>query len=285
MPANGTVAGVNGGTGRVIENGGGSFRIARVFTGQTGTETELWFRPVIAPSSSSATGNTIFSHSTGTNRIIFTNGPNLVIQSINGALDLIAILQIINRAPGHAHETHGWINRTSHADQIAPVNYNEFVSENILEGTDTYNGLTLNLENSQTQGDSIAIAIAIATSLIHLVQPVPGGVPLMEPPPLLPSAGNCVGASNLRSFALDYFPLMRRPKHWTSPVLFYTWCKKNGISTALSKSMKNADTSGNTMNALGDGPNFWVTAVMLAIAVGVEPSVKPLKPAAITAAS
>lgn len=53
---------------------------------------------------------------------------------------------------------------------------------------------------------------------------------------------------------------------------------------ALIMSMKNADTSGRIMNAIGAGPWAFVTAVMLAIAVGVAPRLMPLKPADITAA-
>ena len=40
-------------------------------------------------------------------------------------------------------------------------------------------------------------------------------------------------------------------------------------------SMKNAPTRGTTTNAFGDAPNLAVTAVMLAIAVGVAPRPNP----------
>lgn len=49
--------------------------------------------------------------------------------------------------------------------------------------------------------------------------------------------------------------------------------------------MKNAPTRGTTKNALGDAPNFFVIAVILAIAVGVAPNPNPAYPADITAAS
>ena len=49
----------------------------------------------------------------------------------------------------------------------------------------------------------------------------------------------------------------------------------NWIIKALAISIKKAPTSGTTMNAFGDAPNFLVTAVMLAIAVGVAPIASP----------
>lgn len=65
----------------------------------------------------------------------------------------------------------------------------------------------------------------------------------------------------------------------------HTRRRKNGINSAFSRSMKKADTSGRIRKARGEGPKRSVTAVIVAMAVGVEPRVKPLKPAAITAAS
>jgi hypothetical protein len=49
--------------------------------------------------------------------------------------------------------------------------------------------------------------------------------------------------------------------------------------------MKNAETSGRMIKAVGAAPNRFVTLVMLAIAVGVAPRLMPENPAAITAAS
>ena len=54
---------------------------------------------------------------------------------------------------------------------------------------------------------------------------------------------------------------------------------------ALDISIKKAPTNGMIMKAFGDAPNFFVTADMLAIAVGVAPRPRPAKPAEITAAS
>ena len=54
---------------------------------------------------------------------------------------------------------------------------------------------------------------------------------------------------------------------------------------ALARSMKKAETRGTMMKARWEGPKRWVTAAMLAIAVGVEPRVTPPNPAATTAAS
>ena len=51
------------------------------------------------------------------------------------------------------------------------------------------------------------------------------------------------------------------------------------------KDMDKAETSGRMMNAIGAPPCALVTDVMLAIAVGVAPSVTPTKPAVSTAAS
>ena len=56
------------------------------------------------------------------------------------------------------------------------------------------------------------------------------------------------------------------------------------MMNAFARSTKKADTSGRTIKAMGDGPYFWVTAVILAIAVGVAPSENPAKPADMTAA-
>lgn len=184
VPANGTVGAVNGGTGRAAENGNGSFRINRVFTGLTGTETELWFRAVIQPSSATALGNTIFSgpaqqlviasspangffinnETSGTKTPFIPNQPNLVI-----------LKQVINRTAGQGELTYGWINPSSMADLLAGVNYNTFSNANFVEGNQSYNNLFLNWENWRTQGDSIAIA----TSLNDLVQPVPGPLPVL----------------------------------------------------------------------------------------------------------
>jgi hypothetical protein len=61
--------------------------------------------------------------------------------------------------------------------------------------------------------------------------------------------------------------------------------RKKPMTKALAMSMKKADTSGRIMNAIGAAPCTLVTAVMLAIAVGVAPRLMPLKPAEITAAS
>ncbi len=56
------------------------------------------------------------------------------------------------------------------------------------------------------------------------------------------------------------------------------------IAAALAMSMKKAETSGRMMKACAQAPCSLVTAVMLAIAVGVAPRLTPVKPAAITAA-
>ena len=61
--------------------------------------------------------------------------------------------------------------------------------------------------------------------------------------------------------------------------------RKNGITSALVRSMKKAETNGTMMKARCEAPKRWVTAAMFAIAVGVEPRVTPPKPAATTAAS
>lgn len=49
-------------------------------------------------------------------------------------------------------------------------------------------------------------------------------------------------------------------------------------------STKKAPTKGRIMKAVGAGPSDLMTAVMLAIAVGVAPREKPAKPALSTAA-
>lgn len=131
VPANGTVAAVSGGTGRAVENGNVGFRSNRPFTGLNGTESELWFRAVIQPSSASAQGNTIFGgpalnlviastlangffinyETSGTKTPFVPNQPNLVI-----------LKQIINRAAGEGDLTYGWINPSSMADLLSTSN-------------------------------------------------------------------------------------------------------------------------------------------------------------------
>ena len=56
------------------------------------------------------------------------------------------------------------------------------------------------------------------------------------------------------------------------------------MTRALAMSIKKADTSGRMIKAVGAAPCTFVTAVMLAMAVGVAPRLIPLKPAEITAA-
>ena len=60
--------------------------------------------------------------------------------------------------------------------------------------------------------------------------------------------------------------------------------KKNVIAVTLTRLTNKADTSGRITKALGDGPYRLVTAVMAAIAVGVEPSDMPMNPALSTEA-
>ncbi|MNU05825.1 hypothetical protein D3C72_2507740 [compost metagenome] len=55
--------------------------------------------------------------------------------------------------------------------------------------------------------------------------------------------------------------------------------------TALTRSMKKPHTSGTIRNAWCAAPYFWVTVVILTMAVAVEPSAIPPKPEAITLAS
>ena len=58
----------------------------------------------------------------------------------------------------------------------------------------------------------------------------------------------------------------------------------NPIAAALAMSMKKAETSGRMIKACAQAPCSLVTAVILAIAVGVAPRLTPVKPAEITAA-
>lgn len=60
---------------------------------------------------------------------------------------------------------------------------------------------------------------------------------------------------------------------------------KTEMIRALTISMKKPHTRGTTMKARWAAPYCWVTAVMLAMAVAVEPSAIPPKPAEITTAS
>ncbi len=58
----------------------------------------------------------------------------------------------------------------------------------------------------------------------------------------------------------------------------------NPIAAAFAMSMKKAETSGRMMKACAQAPCNFVTAVILAMAVGVAPRLMPVKPAEITAA-
>jgi hypothetical protein len=68
-------------------------------------------------------------------------------------------------------------------------------------------------------------------------------------------------------------------------VILQNVLRKKGITMALTRSMKKAETNGTMMKARWEGPKRWVTAAMLAIAVGVDPRITPPNPEAITAAS
>ena len=58
----------------------------------------------------------------------------------------------------------------------------------------------------------------------------------------------------------------------------------NPIAAAFAMSMKKAETNGKMMKACAQAPCSLVTAVILAMAVGVAPRLTPVKPAEITAA-
>ena len=103
-----------------------------------------------------------------------------------------------------------------------------------------------------------------------------GKYPLGRQPPLGEEEGTAVDAKSGSG------PIQQVAVVWFPP---HTRRRKNGINTAFTRSMKKADTIGRIRNARGEGPKRSVTAVIVAMAVGVEPRVKPLKPAAITAAS
>ena len=57
------------------------------------------------------------------------------------------------------------------------------------------------------------------------------------------------------------------------------------IIGSAKRSIKNAPTKGTIKKAFGEGPNFFVTASILAIAFGVAPRPWPKKPPVIIAAS
>ena len=57
------------------------------------------------------------------------------------------------------------------------------------------------------------------------------------------------------------------------------------MTRASTMSMKKPHTSGTTITALYAAPYCWVTAILLAIAVAVEPNLMPTNAAEITAAS
>ena len=62
--------------------------------------------------------------------------------------------------------------------------------------------------------------------------------------------------------------------------LLYRKFAKAVMIAALKKSMNREPTSGTIMNATGAGPNWLVTACMLAMAFGVAPMPNPQKPEA-----
>ena len=122
------------------------------------------------------------------------------------------------------------------------------------------------------------------------------GLPLIYSQPLKPSSiryypGNYLAGYNAdlfhitcnrQAFALRYAAnLQQKNKQEYAVTCFHVNCSHqrrssiNWIIKALAISIKKAPTSGTTMNAFGDAPNFLVTAVMLAIAVGVAPIASP----------
>ena len=58
----------------------------------------------------------------------------------------------------------------------------------------------------------------------------------------------------------------------------------NPIAAAFAMSMKKAETSGRMIKACAQAPCNLVTAVILAMAVGVAPRLTPVKPAVVMAA-
>lgn len=97
-------------------------------------------------------------------------------------------------------------------------------------------------------------------------------------------------ARSIRTYTIDAASALVRPRSETplatlAPSRRHRAARNSLIMTAFAISMKNAPTSGTMRNATCEGPCRWVTAVMLAIAVGVAPRPKPMKPADTTAAS
>ena len=97
-----------------------------------------------------------------------------------------------------------------------------------------------------------------------------------------PSTGNGPGRPPSMRAAPARRPINDRSAGAGRPPLYRAM---KPIANALAISMKNAETSGRMMKAWAQAPCSLVTAVMLAMAVGVAPRLMPVKPAEITAAS
>ena len=123
-----------------------------------GTETELWFRLVLKPISTSM-GNTIFRSDALDSRMVIYANSNFSLTSSFGSsaavatgastpfdlssTNLIILHQLIDRATGQPEKTYGWINPASMANMLADAGYNVYLESNIIEGSESYNKLFL----------------------------------------------------------------------------------------------------------------------------------------------
>lgn len=137
--------------------------------------------------------------------------------------------------------------------------------------------------------DGLGLSIAAAASLPHVsvVSAAPHGIPAQRRPG--PSAGP---VAVTRTGEIDPGTVLHRAPDGAAPqgasdprlVVISLYLTMRPIATALAMSMKKAETSGRMMKAWAQAPCSLVTAVMLAMAVGVAPRLMPVKPAEITAA-
>ena len=163
----------------------------------------------------------------------------------------------------------------------------------IVAGTDLMAALKQSIDKAKEEAPKTAARQAApAPTAAAKPAPAPKGKRAAKGSPdqremLLPIAGG--GAKEVGAPAKEA-PERRRnrrrknPARERRPDRLFRQRAMNPIAAALAMSMKKAETSGRMIKACAQAPCSLVTAVMLAIAVGVAPRLTPVKPAEITAA-
>jgi hypothetical protein len=177
----GNIASIDGGDARIAENGNGSFRIERNVTGFSGTETQLWFRWVLQPTTNSVSfidftglgigfgvspSNFIAYGGTTTGSGTLTlNAPNLVVGQI-----------LMDRTTGGTDRFRLWTNPTSYQDLVNGTNFNSETVGNFINGSASFSRLRLNWENSRMQGDSFILGTELSDVVKAKATPEPSTI-------------------------------------------------------------------------------------------------------------